>query len=95
MAPTVFGDVDHTSDLARNEIFGPVLSVLRFADEDEVVAKANDSDYGLGAYLHTGDVVAGAPAGEGVRGGLGDGQRLPGRLPGRALRWLQAERLRS
>ena len=39
VAPTVFGDVDHGSDLARNEIFGPVLSVLRFADEDEVVAK--------------------------------------------------------
>ena len=52
IAPTV----DHASDLARNEIFGPVLSVLRFADEDEVVAKVNDSDYGLGAYLHTGDV---------------------------------------
>jgi len=56
VAPTVFGDVDHTSDIARNEIFGPVLSVLRFADEDEVVEKVNDSDYGLGAYLHTRDV---------------------------------------
>ena len=42
--PTVFGDVDQASDLARNEIFGPVLSLLRFRDEDEVVAKANDSD---------------------------------------------------
>ena len=38
VAPTVFGDVDQASDLARNEIFGPVLSVLRFRDEDEVVA---------------------------------------------------------
>ena len=54
----MFGDVDHASDLARDEIFGPVLSVLRFGDEDEVVAKANDSRYGLGAYLHTRDVVA-------------------------------------
>jgi len=56
VAPTVFGDVDHGSDLARAEIFGPVLSVLRFADEDEVVAQVNDSEYGLGAYLHTRDV---------------------------------------
>ncbi len=56
VAPTVFGDVDHDSDLARNEIFGPVLSVLRFVEEDEVLAKVNDSDYGLGAYLHTRDV---------------------------------------
>ncbi|WP_371748980.1 aldehyde dehydrogenase [Aquihabitans sp. G128] len=56
VAPTVFGDVDHASDLARNEVFGPVLSVLRFSDEDEVLAKVNDSDYGLGAYLHTRDV---------------------------------------
>ncbi|WCO66123.1 aldehyde dehydrogenase family protein [Iamia majanohamensis] len=56
VAPTVFGDVDHTSALAREEVFGPVLSVLRFSEEDEVVEKVNDSDYGLAAYLHTGDV---------------------------------------
>ena len=56
VAPTVFGDVDHSSDLARNEIFGPVLSVLRFSDEDEVVEKANDSPYGLSAMVHTRDL---------------------------------------
>ena len=55
MAPTVFGDVDQDSSLAREEIFGPVLSVLRFRDEDEVVDKANDSPFGLSAYLHTRD----------------------------------------
>ncbi len=55
VAPTVFGDVDHDSSLAREEIFGPVLSVLRFHDEDEVVDKANDSPFGLSAYLHTRD----------------------------------------
>ena len=60
VAPTVFGDVDHDSSLAREEIFGPVLSVLRFHDEDEVVAKANDSPFGLSAYLHTRDSAAGA-----------------------------------
>jgi acyl-CoA reductase-like NAD-dependent aldehyde dehydrogenase len=55
IAPTVFGDVDHGSSLAREEIFGPVLSVMRFRDEEEVVAKANDSPFGLSAYLHTRD----------------------------------------
>ena len=55
IAPTVFGDVDHDSDLARNEVFGPVLAVLRFHDDEEVLAKANDSDLGLSAYVHTRD----------------------------------------
>ncbi len=53
VAPTVFGDVNHGSDLARNEVFGPVLAVLRFHSEDEVLALANDSEFGLSAYLHT------------------------------------------
>ncbi|CAN5580365.1 aldehyde dehydrogenase family protein [soil metagenome] len=56
VAPTIFGEVDHRSSLARDEVFGPVLSILRFSDEDEVLAKVNDSEYGLGAYLHTRDV---------------------------------------
>ena len=56
IAPTLFGDVDHHSELAREEIFGPVLSVLRFHDEDEVIAQANDSEFGLGAYVYTTDV---------------------------------------
>jgi len=55
VAPTVFGDVDHDSDLARNEVFGPVQAILRFSSEDEVLAQANDSPFGLGAYLHTND----------------------------------------
>jgi len=52
----VFGDVDHHSDLARNEVFGPVQAILRFTSEDEVLQKANDSPFGLGAYLHTRDL---------------------------------------
>jgi len=57
VAPTLFGDVEHGSELAREEIFGPVLSVLRFHEEAEVVDKANDSEFGLGAYVHTSDVT--------------------------------------
>jgi aldehyde dehydrogenase (NAD+) len=55
VAPTVFGDVDHDSDLARNEVFGPVQAILRFSSEEEVLAKANDSVFGLAAYVHTRD----------------------------------------
>ena len=56
LAPTILGDVDQASEIARNEVFGPVLSVLRFSDEADVVAKANDSSYGLAAYIHTRDI---------------------------------------
>lgn len=55
IAPTVFG-VAHDSDLARREVFGPVLAVSRFSDDDDALAKANDSDFGLGAYVHTRDL---------------------------------------
>jgi aldehyde dehydrogenase (NAD+) len=55
VAPTVFGDVDHDSALARNEVFGPVQALIRFTSDDEVLARANDSIFGLGAYLHTTD----------------------------------------
>lgn len=51
--PTIFGNVDNTSELARQEIFGPVLSITRFDDEDEAIALANDSEYGLAGYIHT------------------------------------------
>jgi len=54
--PTLFGDVDNASDLAQHEVFGPVLAVIRFRDEDEAVALANDTQYGLAAYLHTNDL---------------------------------------
>ena len=56
VAPTILGDVDQNSEIARNEVFGPVLSVLRFSDEADVITKANDSQYGLAAYIHTRDV---------------------------------------
>lgn len=54
--PTLFGDVDNASDLAQHEVFGPVLAMTRFRDEAEAVALANDTQYGLAAYLHTNDL---------------------------------------
>ncbi|UFS58762.1 aldehyde dehydrogenase family protein [Subtercola endophyticus] len=55
--PTIFADVDNSSRIAQEEIFGPVLSVIKFHDEAEAVSIANDSTFGLGAYLHTQDVA--------------------------------------
>lgn len=51
--PTVFADVDPASHLAQNEVFGPVLSMIPFEDEDEAVAIANHSDFGLAGYVFT------------------------------------------
>jgi len=53
--PTVFADVDNGHTIAQEEIFGPVLSVIPYADEDEAVAIANASDYGLGGTVWTSD----------------------------------------
>lgn len=54
--PTVFGGVDNSSDLAQLETFGPVVSVMRFGDEDEAVQIANDTPYGLNAFVQTTDL---------------------------------------
>ncbi|MEO1283709.1 MAG: aldehyde dehydrogenase family protein, partial [Pseudomonadota bacterium] len=51
--PTIFDDVTQDNPLARDEIFGPVLSVIAFDHEDEAVAMANDSIYGLAASVWT------------------------------------------
>jgi aldehyde dehydrogenase (NAD+) len=52
--PTLFADVDNSMTIAREEIFGPVLVVIPFEDDDDAVRIANDNQYGLGAYITSG-----------------------------------------
>jgi betaine-aldehyde dehydrogenase len=57
VAPTVFTDCRDDMAIAREEIFGPVMSILAYADEDEVVRRANDTEYGLAAGVVTRDLA--------------------------------------
>ena len=53
--PTVFGDVENGMTIAREEIFGPVMSIIGYEDEEQAVEIANDTPYGLAAYVHSSD----------------------------------------
>lgn len=55
--PTVFANVDPSMIIAREEIFGPVLSVIGYEDEDDAVQIANDTPYGLAAYIQSGSLA--------------------------------------
>ncbi|WP_314146892.1 NAD-dependent succinate-semialdehyde dehydrogenase [uncultured Leifsonia sp.] len=57
--PTVVTDVRVGSEILRQEIFGPVLSIVRFSDEDEAVRIANDTEFGLVSYVFTKDLARG------------------------------------
>ncbi|MEA3178166.1 MAG: betaine-aldehyde dehydrogenase [Gammaproteobacteria bacterium] len=59
VAPTVFDECHDDMAIAREEIFGPVMTVLAFDDEDEVIARANGTEYGLSAGVFTNDLTRG------------------------------------
>jgi acyl-CoA reductase-like NAD-dependent aldehyde dehydrogenase len=72
VAPTLFADCTNDMRVVREEIFGPVVVVVPFDDEEEGVALANDSDYGLIDYVWSGDVVRAFRVGGQLRaGGVG------------------------
>jgi len=54
--PTVFAHVNNNMTIAREEIFGPVIAILGYEDEEEAIAIANDTDFGLAGYISSGDM---------------------------------------
>lgn len=67
--PTIFADVKPTMAIAQEEIFGPVLAVIPYANEDEAIAIANGTDYGLGGYVFSRDPGRGRAVGTRLRAG--------------------------
>ena len=67
--PTVFGDVRDEMTIAREEIFGPVMSVLKFKDAGEVIARGNRTQYGLAAAVWTRDIQKALRLANGLRAG--------------------------
>ncbi|MEH7912224.1 NAD-dependent succinate-semialdehyde dehydrogenase [Rhizobium laguerreae] len=68
--PTVLVDVSPTSDMGCEEIFGPVAPLYRFESEAEVIAAANDTEYGLAAYIYTRDIGRGLRVASKVEAGM-------------------------
>jgi aldehyde dehydrogenase (NAD+) len=67
--PTVFADVNNNMTIAREEIFGPVISVIPFDDPDEVLRMANDTEYGLGGAVWTSNVSTALKMVHGIKSG--------------------------
>jgi len=80
--PTLFADVTNDWRLAREEIFGPVLVAIRWKDEADVIRMANDSHYGLAAYIWTHDISRALRAAHAVEAGWVQVNQGGGQLPG-------------
>ena len=80
--PTVFSEANNEMTIAREEIFGPVLTIIPYKNEEEAVAIANDTDYGLAGYVQGGDLNHARDVAAKIRAG---NVHLNGAAPGRDL----------
>ncbi|USI27225.1 aldehyde dehydrogenase family protein [Alteromonas macleodii] len=69
LEPTILTDVKEEMEIARTEIFGPVLSIIPFSDADDIIAKANDTEFGLAAYVYTTSLSRAFSAAKGIQAG--------------------------
>jgi aldehyde dehydrogenase (NAD+) len=84
MMPTILADVTNDMRVAQEEIFGPVVVVIKFKDEDEVIKMANDSEYGLGGAVWTKDINCALRVARGVQTGrmwINNYNNLPAHAP--------------
>jgi betaine-aldehyde dehydrogenase len=82
--PTIFADVDNSARIAREEIFGPVMSVIPFTSAEEVVELSNDNEYGLAAAVWTRDIKKAINTAKSLRAGIvwiNDTQPAPTEAP--------------
>ncbi|HEX6329786.1 MAG TPA: aldehyde dehydrogenase family protein [Actinomycetota bacterium] len=82
--PTIFADVENDDTIAREEIFGPVMSVIPFREVDEVVRMSNDNEYGLAAAIWTNDLKKALTTAQALRAGIvwiNDTQPAPTEMP--------------
>ena len=93
--PTVFADVTMDMRIGKEEIFGPVLSIFKWSDEEKMLAQVNQVEYGLTCSIWTNDLITAHRTAAAVRGGLRLDQRRVEALPRRAVRRLQAVRHRT
>ncbi len=93
--PTVLVDVPTTSKILREEIFGPVAPVVTFDTEEEAITLANDTEYGLVAYVYTSDLSRGLRVSQALELGHGRAQQADRQRSRRTIRGRQAEWSRS
>lgn len=68
--PTVLSEVTHSMRITQEEVFGPVMVIMRTSDERDAIAKANDCPYGLGSSVFTGDLERGERIARGIKAGM-------------------------
>ena len=69
-APTILSDVPADADVVRQEIFGPVAPIIRWHDDTELIEMANDSEFGLAAYVFAGELQRAMRLGEAIDAGM-------------------------